>query len=288
MAVRRLRSALLILAVLSFLITFSCGQGDGLVNLTDDPGTSHLWPSWSPDGNRIVYLSDGIDIMDADGANQTMIFDLTGAAARSPSWSPDGNRIVYAADSGSVYTVDTNGGNRTRVVSGTSSYWISDWPSYSPDGSQIMFAAARERGWWKIYLVDIDGSNETCLTPPDVDDECPAWSPDGTRIAFNSNRDGPGIYVMNADGSDPVHLTTGSEPTWSPDGSKIAFMSNRDGKRDIYVMDADGGNVARLTDNDLFEMDPEWSPDGRKIVFAGQAEAGEPDIYTVDVPDELR
>ena len=54
-------------------------------------------------------------------------------------------------------------------------------------------------------------------------------------------------------------------------------------------MDADGGNVARLTDNDLFEMDPEWSPVGNKIVFSGQREdGGEPDIYTVDVPPGMQ
>ncbi|MFC2000080.1 hypothetical protein ACFLXE_04915 [Chloroflexota bacterium] len=287
----------IVIVVLLFTQPWSsttANKGDELVNLTDDPGRMSLWPSWSPDGSRIAYVSSGIGMssgiytMDADGANQTKIGLPYRVSARSLSWSPDGNRIVYAENYGGIQTVDSEGGDPLPVVVAAHVYQIYDWPSYSPDGSRIMFAATRGEGW-DIFLVDIDGSNETCLTPPDVDDECPAWSPDGTRIAFDSNRDGPsGIYVMNADGSDPVHLTTGSEPTWSPDGSKIAFVSTRDGKKDIYIMDADGGNVARLTDNDLFEMDPEWSPDGRKMVFAGESGFGDPDIYTVDVPEELR
>lgn len=74
MAGRRLKFVLLILAVLLFPMAVSCGQGDGLVNLTNDPGMMSLWPSWSPDGSRIAYVSDGgIYTMDADGANQTRI-----------------------------------------------------------------------------------------------------------------------------------------------------------------------------------------------------------------------
>jgi len=68
-------------------------------------------------------------------------------------------------------------------------------------------------------------------------------------------------------------------PTWSPDGSKIAFWSNREGKNKIYVMDADGSNVNRLTNLD--GVDPVWSPDGRKIVFGSERD-GNPEIYVMD------
>jgi len=94
-----------------------------------------------------------------------------------------------------------------------------------------------------------------------------------SKIAFTSARDGNReIYVMNADGSNPINLTNNPDndnfPAWSSDGSKIAFASNRDGYHDIYVMNADGSNQTRLTKNYAEDASPAWSPDGSKIAFA--------------------
>lgn len=56
-------------------------------------------------------------------------------------------------------------------------------------------------------------------------------------------------------------------PTWSPDGKQIAFISARNGNQEIYIMNADGSAITRITDSPLDESDPDWSPDGTKIVF---------------------
>lgn len=75
------------------------------------------------------------------------------------------------------------------------------------------------------------------------------------------------IFVMEADGTNPVNITSSpghdTRPAWSPDGTRIAF--GRDG--DIWVMDADGGNKANLMNSPTIEVDPVWSPDGTRIAF---------------------
>ena len=108
-----------------------------------------------------------------------------------------------------------------------------------------------------------------------------------SKIAFDSDRDGNReIYVMDADGSNPVRLTSNAtsdrRPAWSPDGSKIAFMSDRDGNLEIYVMDADGSNQVRLTNYAMIDSAPSWSPDGSKIAFYQSREEGNFEIYVMD------
>jgi Tol biopolymer transport system component len=80
------------------------------------------------------------------------------------------------------------------------------------------------------------------------------------------------IYVMNDDGTGKTNLTNFPEaidaiPSWSPDGRKIAFASNRDGAFNLYIMNADGGNQIKLTDDTAFDREPTWSPDGSKLAF---------------------
>src|SRR5216117_1854859 len=88
---------------------------------------------------------------------------------------------------------------------------------------------------------------------------------------------------MNADGSDPRNLTNNpggdDTPAWSPDGTRIAFTSARDGNWEIYVMNADGSNATRLTDNGA-QM-PAWSPDGTRIAFTS-ARDGNWEIYVMN------
>ncbi len=139
---------------------------------------------------------------------------------------------------------------------------------------KIAFASNRD-GNYEIYLMNSDGTGQVRLTNNPGFDGSPSFSPDGRRIAFVSeNADGYGIKVMNADGSNQISLTNNfagdTDPQWSPDGTKIVFtrLTHTTSPSEIFVMNADGGNLTRLTTiSPAFDSYPSWSPDGSKIVF---------------------
>jgi TolB protein len=120
----------------------------------------------------------------------------------------------------------------------------------------------------EIFRMDATGANVVQITNRSIQDYTPAWSPDGSKIVFACAVE---ICVMNDDGSGIVQLTTNlraEAPAWSPDGTRIAFhREDQSGNWDIYVMDAGGGNVVRLTTDPATDGFPDWSPDGTKIAF---------------------
>ena len=148
---------------------------------------------------------------------------------------------------------------------------------------QIAFASARS-GTPQIYLMNTDGSGLLPLTSMEEGACQPAWSPDSAQLVFTSPCRARGdfsgesypdssLYIMNADGTGLIQLTTGPEsnfdPAWSPDGKRIAFTSLRDGYKQIYMLNLDSQIEARLT-NTSAEIEaslPAWSPFGNQIAY---------------------
>jgi TolB protein len=113
------------------------------------------------------------------------------------------------------------------------------------------------------------------------------------ELLFQSDREGPTrLFVLDlANGAVRRVGSAGDwldeEPSWSPDGRRIAFSSTRGQKNnlDIFVMDADGGNLTRLTDHPATEQEPVWAHDGKSLFFSGERD-GRAEIYRVWLADK--
>jgi TolB protein len=180
-------------------------------------------------------------------------------------------------------------------------------PDFSPDGSRIAFYRPKPNA---VFTMGADGAGPLrvtrgCRAPRCLGDDNASWTPTGELLftrAFGPLRedywatevdlmrvgaDGSGAsvvrrFIRRRDGREPGH-----DAQLSPDGSRLAVtLQNNRGKKElasaVYVLDADGGNMRRITPMRLNAGNPDWSPDGKRIVFnsswEGQAAV---EIYTV-------
>jgi Tol biopolymer transport system component len=258
-----------------------CPDGNGLARLTDHPA-GDFSPVWSPDGDRIAFVSDRsgagqVYVVQADGGDPAQVtFDFENSA---PIWLPDGEHIA-------VLTTDGAGLWWWRIAALDGPGEIVQWsepsydffyptPAWSPDGSQIAYMSLEEQklrndGASQIHVRDAAGGNDRALTADTWANVKPTWSPDGRMLAFLSERDGTfnsyALYVIDVDGSDLRRLT---EPhydaespvfSWSPDGEQIAISSLLDGQ--IYIVSVADGSMRPLypaqDGEDL--SSPSWQP----------------------------
>ena len=148
-------------------------------------------------------------------------------------------------------------------------------PAWRPDGKAIVFESTLP-GVYSIYVINLDGSGLTRLTPDSANNEQAHYSPDGKRIVFSSDRAGhTDLYLMNADGSGQKRLTTTAsgayyQSSFSPDGRWVVFQGrpdNREVADRVYVVATDGSGMRQLTDSTYGAEGPAWSHDGRSITF---------------------
>jgi serine/threonine protein kinase/Tol biopolymer transport system component len=156
------------------------------------------------------------------------------------------------------------------------------FPSLSPDGDYFVYTRDSSPGNTDIYLQRAGGSNPIDLTADSpLADTQPAFSPDGKRIAFRSERDGGGIFLMGATGESVSRLTDfGYNPSWSPDGKEIAVATASAWDPRVYATESRiwRVNVAtgekRAVSAEGNAVQPSWSPDGTRIACWGVPQPG--------------
>jgi Tol biopolymer transport system component/tRNA A-37 threonylcarbamoyl transferase component Bud32 len=162
------------------------------------------------------------------------------------------------------------------------------FPSLSPDGRSLVYAS-KSTGNWDIYL-QRTGSGEAINLTKDsaADDTQPAFSADGRWIAFRSERDRGGIYVMRSDGTDVRRVSeAGFNPAWSPDGREIVYgeesiarPEDRSGRLSrLWAVDVSSGKKRQVSKDD--GVQPDWSPNGQYIAYWAIDLDGDRDLWTV-------
>jgi Tol biopolymer transport system component len=177
------------------------------------------------------------------------------------------------------------------------------YPAWSPNGARIAFS--RYDPGSDVYVMNADGTGQQRLTQTgigdvDMDIFDPTWSPDGTQMACVVDSDPDpmieesSVYLLDvrsvlSQGAGNAKLQPlaqaggmNDNPDWSPHGSQITFDAEVNGHWSIYVVNADGTNLQRLTQTaDYDEFSPAWSPDGTQIVFQSDPD-GQWDIYIMN------
>ena len=250
-------------------------DGTGLRQLTATPDRWEEHPSWSPDGNRIVYADAGpgvvwvgeetVWIMNADGSDRTQLNEGNGFF---PTWSPDGRHILYVDFvSGEplrfgvlIMNPDGSGVRRLTDVEG----WPA--PSWAPTG-EVLFLSDGD-----LYSMKVDGSGLVQLTADENIAEY-ALSPDGKTLAYRDADNTAVVSVSLGAGGTSVTLLAPvtrfitndlrAELSWTPDGRAVAVASSSlDGPHGspLYIVNADGSGLSQVPGIDT-GYDPAWRPE---------------------------
>ena len=256
-------------------------------------------PAWSPDGREIVFATESVetDPRDRLGESGLWIVGLDVGETRlafegdavHPDWSPNGFRIAYWAIAGGqrdIWTITSAGEEAVQVTRDAAVDWN---PVWSPDGKFLYFSSDRS-GSMNLWRVRMDEETGRTLAEPEPvtsgasgEEMYLTLSSDGRRLAYGVQDRRANIMMVDFDPSagtvvgDPIAVTEGSLPVGSvepsPDGTSLVFY--RVGvQEDIFVSNADGTGVRRLTNDSYFDRYPRWSPDGARISFYSNRGSG--------------
>jgi Tol biopolymer transport system component len=217
----------------------------------------------------------------------------SGAIARPGAWLAGtfalgvlagvlGMRFAAPADPGRIAAAPVSFRQLTTLPGGEGD------PAVAPDGDSFAYVKFVD-GQADIFVQRVDGQNPILLTKSCREDDInPAFSPDGRFIAFHSECEGGGLFVMGATGESVRKVTDfGFDPAWSPDGRDLAVVTERSGlpwartsQSELWAVSLATGERRRITEHDA--MHPSWSPDGRRIAFWGlRGETSDRDIWSV-------
>ena len=264
-------------------------DGTGKDQVTDN-ALSDDRPAISPDGQKIVFQSSRTALGEPSNNTELIRVDVDGTGEEAltddsvndfdPTFSPDGTRIVWSRGA-DIWVMDSDGTDPANLTNTPLAFEAA--PEFSPDGTKIAFTSnGRASGNPgdpydpnNVWVMNANGSNRVKLTEaapaptPDGNFD-PSWSPDGARIAYVASFGSADneIYVMDADGTDEVALTSTAvnetQPVFSPDGTLVAFTSPG-GDSEIVTSSssppASGGPFTFLTSNAVTDEYAYWGPD---------------------------
>jgi Tol biopolymer transport system component len=264
-------------------------------------------PSWSPEGDRLVYTKDNLlYTIQIESVDEIEFESPFGGGVYQPAWSGQNEFLMIYAPFGKYPQIWHSVGEKSDWKAITPKIPFQFDPVWSPDGKSYAFSGAPGTifsEWFEffrfgfrltfydvkardIYVVDIVTGQMDRITDRQEDESQPAWSPDGQKLAFVSieKDDNPEIFIINRDGTNLTQVTNSLAqdiyPTWSPDGTMLAFASDRLGNFEIFIVSTAGGNPTRMTDNLMNDYQPIWSQAGNETFF-GSTSSNQADLRLI-------